>query len=232
MSRRVTNSRAGVLGLTTALRLLQEDFPKITIIAKHFPADRDINYTSPWAGAHYRPIPDTDSITQHEMDLAMKSHETFKDIASADKSSSVKFMDGYEYLENPSDAYLELKGRYAEIDGFRVLDSAELPQDIKFGVVYKTYTVNSPVYLAWLERQLLLGGVRFLKYDLMSLLEAFSVVNDEDTRIVINCSGFGFSDLNMFPTRGISSLAIVSRLVQLELEVNGCRTDSSRCKPL
>ena len=116
--------------------------------------------------------------------------------------------------------------------GFGVLDSAELPQDIKFGVVYKTYTVNSPVYLAWLERQLLLGGVRFLKYDLMSLLEAFSVVNDEDTRIVINCSGFGFSDLNMFPTRGISSLAIVSRLVQLELEVNGCRTDSSRCKPL
>jgi len=48
--------RAGVAGLTTAYLLSQEPLPtNITIIAKHFPGDHDIDYASPWAGANYAP---------------------------------------------------------------------------------------------------------------------------------------------------------------------------------
>jgi glycine/D-amino acid oxidase-like deaminating enzyme len=47
---------AGVAGLTTAY-LLSRDLPlaNITIVAKHFPGDYDIEYASPWAGANYAP---------------------------------------------------------------------------------------------------------------------------------------------------------------------------------
>lgn len=45
---------AGVIGLTTAL-VLRENYPtsNITVVAKHFPGDRSIEYTSPWAGANW-----------------------------------------------------------------------------------------------------------------------------------------------------------------------------------
>ena len=45
---------AGVIGLTSAL-VLANAYPnaKISVIAKHFPGDRSIEYTSPWAGANW-----------------------------------------------------------------------------------------------------------------------------------------------------------------------------------
>jgi D-amino-acid oxidase len=45
---------AGVVGLTNAL-VLAHTYPaaNITVIAKHFPGDRSIEYTSPWAGANW-----------------------------------------------------------------------------------------------------------------------------------------------------------------------------------
>ena len=190
------------MGLTTALRLLQNGY-QVSIVARHLPADRDIDYTSPWAGAHYRPIPDTDPITRYETDLARMSYDVFKAIASTDISSSVKVIEGIEYFDNPSDAYLKLKGRYSDIDDFRVLKHSELPPGVKFGTTYKTWSLNSPVYLAWLELQLVLGGVQFVQQSLTCLVEAFSILNDIDARILINCSGVGFSDPNVYPTRGI-----------------------------
>lgn len=45
---------AGVIGLTSAI-VLANAYPdaKISVIAKHFPGDRSIEYTSPWAGANW-----------------------------------------------------------------------------------------------------------------------------------------------------------------------------------
>lgn len=41
---------AGIIGLQTALTLLESGFD-VTIIAEYWPGDVDINYTSPQAGA-------------------------------------------------------------------------------------------------------------------------------------------------------------------------------------
>jgi len=50
----ITILGAGVIGITSSL-VLAHTYPtaKITIIAKHFPGDRSIEYTSPWAGANW-----------------------------------------------------------------------------------------------------------------------------------------------------------------------------------
>lgn len=49
---------AGISGLQTALSLLTSETPsskpKITIIAKYFPGEKNPNYCSPWAGADWR----------------------------------------------------------------------------------------------------------------------------------------------------------------------------------
>ena len=195
-------SRAGVIGLTTALRLVQTG-EKVVIIARHYPSDRDINYASPWAGAHYRPSPDIDSVGRLEADLARTTFEEFKKIAE-DISSGVKLLVGIEYFEQPSKPYLDLKGhRYSDIDGFRVLDSSELPNNVKHGTAYNTYSLNPPIYLAWLERKLVLAGVKLIRYNLTGLLESFTILKDINSDVLINCSGFGFSDPNIYPTRGM-----------------------------
>lgn len=41
---------AGVVGLSTALRLKQKGYKKVTIVAKYVPGDMCIEYTSPFAG--------------------------------------------------------------------------------------------------------------------------------------------------------------------------------------
>lgn len=48
---------AGVIGLQTALSLIETNLYNITIIAEHFPSSSSsssIEYTSPWAGGHWR----------------------------------------------------------------------------------------------------------------------------------------------------------------------------------
>lgn len=46
---------AGVLGLTTALKLALEGHRNITVVAKHMPSDRHPEYTSVWAGVNWVP---------------------------------------------------------------------------------------------------------------------------------------------------------------------------------
>jgi D-amino-acid oxidase len=50
----ITILGAGVIGLTAALAVAHT-YPSstITVVAKHLPGDRSIEYTSPWAGANW-----------------------------------------------------------------------------------------------------------------------------------------------------------------------------------
>ncbi|KAF2686385.1 nucleotide-binding domain-containing protein [Lentithecium fluviatile CBS 122367] len=65
---------AGVIGLQTANTLLDAGY-KVTILAKHWPGDEDIGYTSPWAGAIWRThaSPDKD-LEQCEWNIQSYNH--------------------------------------------------------------------------------------------------------------------------------------------------------------
>lgn len=41
---------AGVIGITTALALKRNGYKNVTVVAKHIPGDKSIEYTSPFAG--------------------------------------------------------------------------------------------------------------------------------------------------------------------------------------
>jgi D-amino-acid oxidase len=69
----ITILGGGVVGLTSSL-VLANAYPSanITVVAKHFPGDRSIEYTSPWAGANWStmahdngPLEKYDEVTYH-----------------------------------------------------------------------------------------------------------------------------------------------------------------------
>jgi len=113
-------------------------------------------------------------------------------------------MNGIELIENPSQAYMNTEGRYADIDDFRVLSEEELPSGVKWGASYTTYCVNTPVYLSHLMRRYILNGGKISRKRLSGLDEAFTVAHSVGT--VVNCSGVGFNDPKCFITRGMLSL--------------------------
>jgi D-amino-acid oxidase len=111
-------------------------------------------------------------------------------------------MDGFDFLEEPSEAYKELQGGYGKAEGLRVLEKHELPVGVgvTFGTKYRTWSLNSPVYLAFLLRKFRLKGGKTMKRELHRAEEAFETA--DGVGVVVNCSGFGFGDDNVYPIRG------------------------------
>ena len=171
------------------------------IIARDLPGTESIDYASPWSGAHYRPIPDVTPQGIREASLARRTYEHFKKYAADNPDASISFINGMDWLESPGEEYLTARTRYQDIDEFRVLNPEQLPPGVKWGASYKTWCVNTPVYLSHLMRRFLLNGGRMVQKQLESLSEAFTI--HENVRTVINCTGVGFDDPASFITRGM-----------------------------
>ncbi|QKX58061.1 uncharacterized protein TRUGW13939_05182 [Talaromyces rugulosus] len=210
---------AGVIGLSTALRLQSSLLPsqRILIIARNLPHTESVDYASPWAGAHYRPVPGSSAQVQKESQWARHTYQTFQRIASEDVSSGVKFMPGIEHFESPTPEYVDAaldvnSSVYAHLGpSFRNIPQRELQVDsnLKLGIEYWTYCVNTPLYLGWLLRRFVLGGGQVRQHALSSLDEAFVVgASDGDgiVKTVVNCSGTGFNDEKSFIIRGQTCL--------------------------
>ncbi|KAI9321234.1 hypothetical protein BX666DRAFT_2017321 [Dichotomocladium elegans] len=64
MAKHIVVVGAGVVGISTALELLKKGY-RVTILAKWLPGDMHIEYTSPWAGAHWRTMaPNSNKLLQ------------------------------------------------------------------------------------------------------------------------------------------------------------------------
>ena len=121
-------------------------------------------------------------------------------------------MDGFEYLEAPEGGYLDREGvedAYGGgyLEGFGELSPSNtgggkggLPDGVKWGVWYKSFVINSPVYCAYLLRRFVLRGGRTREYTLADPREAFHLA--ENVKTVVNCSGMGFGDPKSFIIRG------------------------------
>jgi hypothetical protein len=211
-------SSAGVIGLTTALRL-QQSLPKnshksILLVARDWPTTTSLNYASPWAGAHYRPVPGKTAQSLREETQAQATYTYFKS-ACQDAASGIAKVEGVEHLENPPDEYRDqtaIETYYDHLDGFRYLRKEEMPEGVVWGVRYETFVVNSPVYLAYLLRKFILLGGRTREYTLADPREAFYLADGEsgNVRTVVNCSGVGFGDEKSFIIRGTPNYFLLS----------------------
>jgi D-amino-acid oxidase len=192
---------AGIIGLSVAT-LLQSQNPQaeVTIIASELPSDPSPSpqYASPWAGAHYRPIPGSTPQLESEARLAKRTFEIMKRIAAETPEAGVELMLGVEYLESPPDANLVLKSGdevAGSGDGFRVLGKEELPDGVRWGCEYRTYCVNVPVYCNWMLSKFMERGGRVVRRKLGDAEAAFEAAKQEgvgEVQTVVNCSGTNF----------------------------------------
>ncbi|KAL2826486.1 Fcf1-domain-containing protein [Aspergillus cavernicola] len=203
---------AGVIGLSTALHLQNSlsASPKtninILLVARDWPHTTSINYASPWAGAHYRPVPGTTPQSLREESQARRTYTHLK-TESATPGSGVDRIEGIEHLEAPPAEYLDetnIARSYGYLDGFRYLDPVEMPVGVRWGVRYDTFVINSPVYCASMLRRFVLRGGLVKEYTLANPAEAFYLA--PRVRTVVNCSGTGFGDEAAFIIRGQTCL--------------------------
>lgn len=197
---------AGVLGLTTTLELSKQGY-RVTVMARELPGDDGIDYASPKAGAHFRPTPVNDEQDAFENTLMRETYDAMDRLAKTDKSAGVGFVPAVEYFDaelTPKD--LEMFSAWPE---FRVFDASELPKSdtIKAGLTYSAWVLNSPVYLAWLQKQAESRGAVFIRERLTAIEEASFIAAKHDPSLplplaVINASGMGFGDPACFPSRG------------------------------
>lgn len=207
---------AGVVGLTCAWILAEEGF-HVKIIANKVPSSfkDDTNFTSPWAGAHFRPFPANNAGDLKDFPMTRTTFAVFKEIAYKYPESSVSFMKGVDYVEADEEPYTRLNPGYAEgLESFQVLDSRTLPANVKFGSMYETWCLNAPLYLQFLERRLrMYYGVEFVTATLISLQQ---VSLNFPGATIINCSGMGLQykggyDKACFQVRGQTLLVRVPK---------------------
>ncbi|KAK5052523.1 hypothetical protein LTR84_002387 [Exophiala bonariae] len=192
---------AGVIGLSCAT-VLQSRYPQavITIVAAEFPDSNvpSADYASAWAGAHYRPIPQSTAQLRDEAQLAFRTMEVMRNIARNSPDAGVATMQGIEYVENPGDDVSGLRTGdvYAGPgDGFRILEQSELPVGAKWGCDYQTYALNVHVYCQWLLDRFVARGGKVFQYHLSRASEAFDLLQRDGgppIKTVVNCSGRNF----------------------------------------
>ncbi|CAK7903055.1 hypothetical protein CAAN3_06S04852 [[Candida] anglica] len=215
MTKEIVVVGAGVIGLSTALAICErskQDSTHVTVIARHFPDDSnyDPEYTSPWAGAHFRPFPSKNPQEWEESKLTRITQKYFRKLAINCPESSVQFIIGEDSLEDPDKYYQDLaKGYTEDIEDFEILP-AEIAntRGAKLATRYKTWVLNPPIYLNYILRRLRLEyGVDFVKSPVLSNLKQVFEVTNVKPSVVINCTGNGLQydgglDPESFPIRG------------------------------
>jgi D-amino-acid oxidase len=169
---------AGVSGLTTAVRLAEEN------VRVRIRAEKDPGHTnSAAAGAIWDPI-----YANHPKvgAWAARSYEVFRRMAEED-FPGVRLVDGVEASREPITSPDWARG----LPGFRECTPDELPAGFAHGWHYTAPIIDMPPYLAALEAMVRApGGDLLFGSRLSSLEEGFA-----DADIVINCSGAGAREL-------------------------------------
>ncbi|KAI8298174.1 hypothetical protein K4K61_012011 [Colletotrichum sp. SAR11_59] len=197
---------AGVIGLSTAVRLQQEG-NQVTIVARDFPspfetidAKASVNYTSQWGGAHNRWVIPANKMEERDHAMALRTFRHMESLFKSNPEAGITFMPGVDYLEDPPEQYKALTEEKAKSLGlveFRRLSSSEFPDDkVKWGCEYKTWCVKPMIYCSFLLRKFAWNGGKVIRKELSDPLEVFGIKELSDARTVVNCSGFGFGDEN------------------------------------
>ncbi|KAH8665817.1 hypothetical protein BGZ60DRAFT_56475 [Tricladium varicosporioides] len=125
----------------------------------------------------------------------------YQQLAKSDSPPGVKVFPMTEYFDTKYDDseiwYKSLMPNY------RTVPASELPKGITFGVKYDALGMNPEFLLPWLKKELDRRGVKFIRKEVKSVVEAREVTGG---KIVVNASGVGARELagdqDVGPVRG------------------------------
>jgi D-amino-acid oxidase len=184
----ITIIGAGVSGLSTGIRLLEQGYT-VRIIAKEFSP----NTVSDVAAAWWYPF-----LVEPVNKTNKWSTETFYELLRLKKKENVDFITlrlGKEYLKEECD----VPRWSSEIPHFRILNQNEVPIGYNFGWEIEAPVIEMNHYMPWLLSKFeQLGG----SYE----LGKFSSLKDVPGDIIVNCCGLGgielCNDNELIPVRG------------------------------
>ncbi|KAI0777177.1 D-amino-acid oxidase [Trametes elegans] len=143
---------AGVVGLTTALTIQEKGGYKVTIIAETFPTDpKNIKYTSIWAGAHHVSHAADDA---KQMAIDRETFDAMWELSAPGGAAE------HCFFRIPQTDYLA-DGRNECLDWMpdhKKLPENELIPGALAGTSFKTVTIDTPPYLAYLLSRFLARG--------------------------------------------------------------------------
>ncbi|KAI8644751.1 hypothetical protein BD408DRAFT_462051 [Parasitella parasitica] len=91
---------AGVIGLSVALQLKLKGYKKVTIVAKYIPGDLCIEYTSPYAGAHWRSMAPGSNKLLQKFDAV--TYDRFMNLAHSSDNPGIMILPSYDYYDDAS----------------------------------------------------------------------------------------------------------------------------------
>jgi len=209
MSKRICIIGAGTVGLSMALKILEEvkdtDAVEITIVAEAF-TNQTTSYGSGGLWEPYQIVGTPDDLInkwgeysfQHFMKLHMSPYAS---------QAGIQLMQAYSLFTAEESTTLELPSWKSIALDFKVLGNKELRQMMlpdRFATAFSftTLVVTQKYYMNFLTKTLESRGVRFEQRKVESLVDLYESGYDA----IINCAGLGshglIDDKDMYPIRG------------------------------
>ncbi|MFL2974532.1 MAG: amino acid oxidase [Marine Group II euryarchaeote MED-G38] len=184
----ITIVGAGVSGLTTGIRLLQQGW-KVRIISKEFSPDTVSDVAAAW----WYPF-----LVEPVEKTNQWSIQTFNELVRLRDNEGVECISmrlGREYLEQEC----ELPGWSFNIPHFRILNQNEIIRGYEFGWELEAPVIEMNLYMPWL-----LSKFRTLGGSIES--NEFDSIEEVPGEFIVNCSGLGArllsNDEEVIPVRG------------------------------
>ncbi|CCH45986.1 D-amino acid dehydrogenase small subunit [Wickerhamomyces ciferrii] len=243
MGPRVVVLGAGVIGLTSALKLLEQGYD-VSIVGRNIPGDLDIHYTSPFAGANWSSFASKSETFLQDLDKPgylefIRLSEQESNSAGVIKIPHHKYFTRGDLKKNGGEVTYPWYKNF--VQGFRDLEKEELPKvqsndtddEIVAGQEYLSVTISTTLYLNYLlQRIFRLGGTLQRKH--------VSHINDSynlhhtglPAQLVINCTGLlsrllpGVEDPQVFPIRGQILWVRNSASKQISVPIKGFVNES------
>ncbi|TFK49356.1 D-aspartate oxidase [Heliocybe sulcata] len=204
---------AGVIGLTTALKIQEKGGYQVTIVAETLPSDpKTIRYTSHWAGAHHVSLAGEDKLQ------ARVDQETFK--VMWELSAPGGEAEGCFLRQKQTEYYCDKQAEphpLAHMPDFRLLDENSLVPNTVAGVEFTTLTIDTPIYLNYLLSRFLAKGGAIVRGSVQHISQVveggarvFAGAKCAGTSVdaIVVCAGIGarllggVEDKDVYPIRG------------------------------
>lgn len=170
-------------------------------MAQFLPGDESKNFTSPYAGGNFSCISGSDPDTLAYDKYTYQNLGNLKQILG--DSCGLDYCYSTEYFDDiPSKVKIDSLKSY--LYDFQELPKAQLKPGTSYGIRYRSFSFNCPVFIQIFKKYLELKGVVFERKTLTHIAQAYG----SNTKAVFNCTGLGsfslngVNDTNMYPTRG------------------------------
>jgi D-amino-acid oxidase len=187
---RVTVLGAGIVGLTTAARLLATGHRVQVVTAAPIEASTSYLAAAVWFPTHVGPADRVSDWGRHTYDVL--AEQAARGVPGVVMRESLAL-----HREPPA------RPDWADaVRGVRSATAAELPPGYPYGLRFVVPLVEMPVYLPWLAEQVRADGAQWYQRRVNSLGE----LAEDGVDAIVNCSGLAARDLvgdeTVYPVRG------------------------------